>query len=161
LKTRLEFLTLGAEVKRFHTVTTLRGETVGHHSHGVAMLCLMLDPDASASLLKAALLHDLAEQATGDIPSPAKRELGIRDQISAVEQAVLLNADFRLPDLTTHEARTLKLADIAHGALFCVREMELGNRRARQVFDRYMSYASGLRCGAESELFNTIAEMAK
>ena len=77
MKKTLEFLLAGAEVLRYHTVQTLQRETVGHHSHGVACLVLLLDPQASARLLRAALLHDLAEQCTGDIPSAAKREYGI------------------------------------------------------------------------------------
>ena len=62
MRKKLEFILAGTEVTRYHTVRTLVQETVGHHSHGVAMLCLFLAPDASANLLKAALVHDLAEQ---------------------------------------------------------------------------------------------------
>lgn len=162
MKNTLEFIILGAEVKRYHTVTTLREETVGHHSHGVAMLCILLCPNISANLLKAALMHDLAEQSTGDIPSPAKREYGIGDQIDELECRLMNEAGIPFPSLTTYEQRILKLADIAHGALFCLREMELGNRRARVVFERYQSYAEGMHLSLkEFEIFNNIAEMAK
>ena len=68
MKHTLDFILAGSEVKRYHTVTTLVSETVGHHSHGVAMMCLMFDPMASRQLLMAALFHDLAEHQTGDIP---------------------------------------------------------------------------------------------
>lgn len=162
MKTQLEFITLGAEVKRYHTVTTLREETVGHHSHGVALLCLLLCPSAGADLLKAALLHDLAEQVTGDIPSPAKREYGIGDQVDELELRLLSDAGLKFPHLTAYDKRVLKLADIAHGALFCVRELELGNRRMRVVLQRYQQYAESMQLSLrELELFNTIAEMAK
>jgi len=161
LKQQLEFMLYGSEVKRYHTVTTLREETVAHHSHNVAMLVLALDPGATAPMLKAALLHDLAEQVTGDIPSPAKREYGIGDQVDELEDRLLSESGWNYPGLTSNEKRTLKLADIASGALFCAREMELGNVRARIVFDRYMSYArSLLLVGRHAELFNIIEEMA-
>ena len=77
MKNTLEFIATGAEVTRYHTVFTINKETVGHHSHGVAMMVLMIKPDASASLLKAALCHDLSEQVVGDIPSPAKRRFDL------------------------------------------------------------------------------------
>ena len=38
MKHTLDFILAGSEVKRYHTVTTLVSETVGHHSHGVGML---------------------------------------------------------------------------------------------------------------------------
>lgn len=160
MKPQLEFLTYGAEVTRYHTVQTLQRETVGHHSHGVALICLVLDPNASANLLRAALVHDLAEQHTGDIPSPAKRQYGIGQQVDELEQRLLAEYGFAMPNLTPAEARILKLADIAQGALFCVREMSLGNVRLRVVFDRYMVYASGMMLvGAERELFYAISRI--
>ena len=45
MKQTLDFILAGSDVKRYHTVTTLVSETVGHHSHGVAMLCLLFNPD--------------------------------------------------------------------------------------------------------------------
>ena len=67
MRKTLDFILNGSEVKRFHTLTTHQLETVGHHSHGVACLTLMLNPDASRELIIAALFHDLAEQHTGDV----------------------------------------------------------------------------------------------
>lgn len=155
----IEFIMAGSEVKRYHTVTTLREETVGHHSHGVAMLCQMLDPNASRELLLGALLHDLAEHQTGDIPSPAKREYGIGQQVDELEDRLMSAAGLEFPNLSNSESRTLKLADIAQGAMFCAREMSLGNSRIRVVFDRYISYAeSMILVGRERELFNLIKE---
>ena len=162
MKTKLEFITHGAEVQRYHTVTTLRRETVGHHSHGVAMLCVLLCPSASAELLKAALMHDLAEQITGDIPSPAKREYYHGDNFDELERRLIGESGLKFPLLTDYEKRILKLADISHGALFCVRELELGNRRMGTVLQRYQQYAESMQLSLhELELFNTIAEMAK
>jgi len=140
----LEFILSGSEVKRYHTVTTLTTETVGHHSHGVAMLCLLLRPNSSKELLRAALCHDLAEHVTGDIPSPAKRLYGIGEQVSELEKTLLMRANLPNDLLTDDEARTLKLADIAQGALYCLREVELGNRRMLEICARYMSYYDAL-----------------
>lgn len=157
MKAQLNFIQSGADVKRYHTVTTIQQETVGHHSHGVAVICLLLDDNASRDLLIAALLHDLAEHQTGDIPSPAKRQYGIGDQVSDLEDRLLAEAGIPMPSLSDHEKRVLKLADIAQGALFCAREIALGNRGLKKVFDRYISYANQyILTTHEQRLFNTI-----
>ena len=151
----LEFILSGSEVKRYHTVTTLTTETVGHHSHGVAMLCMVLtDYLASAQLLESALMHDLAEAVTGDIPSPAKRLYGIGDQVSELEQTLLAEAGLATFILSKDEARTLKLADIAQGALYCLREAERGNRLMLKICARYIEYydAMGLQTVLEASL---------
>lgn len=161
MRDTLNFIIAGTEVTRYHTVTTLVRETVGHHSHGVAMLCVLLDPAASAKLLYAALVHDLAEHQLGDIPSPAKREYGIGDQVNMLETKLLSSVGLDIPDLSATEVRTLKLADIAQGALFCAREISLGNRQMSTVFHRYLSYAEQMvLTGRERELFNHIREYA-
>lgn len=161
MKHTLDFILAGSEVKRYHTVTTLVSETVGHHSHGVAMLCLLFDPMASRQVLMAALFHDLAEHQTGDIPSPAKREFGIGGKVDELEQRLMNAAGIIMPLLSADDKRTLKLADVAQGALFCAREISLGNKRMRRVFDRYISYAEELiLVGREREIFNMIKEYA-
>lgn len=161
MKTSIKFITGGSEVNRYHTMFTLQKETVGHHSHGVACLVLVLNPDASRELIIAALYHDLAEQHTGDIPSPAKREYGIGDQVAALEKRIISEAGLLWPTLTPEDERTLKMADLAHGALSCAREMSLGNSRIRAVFDRFIEYAQNMRpVGREIDLFNAIEDIA-
>ncbi len=161
MKHTLDFILAGSEVKRYHTVTTLVSETVGHHSHGVGMLCLLFDPMASRQLLMAAMFHDLAEHQTGDIPSPAKREFGIGGKVDELEQRLMHAAGIVMPQLSPDDKRTLKLADVAQGALFCAREISLGNKRMRRVFDRYISYAEELiLVGREREIFNMIKDYA-
>jgi len=161
MKTTLQFILDGSAVRRFHTKNVISTETVGHHSHGVAMVTLLLDPQASRSLLMAALFHDLSEHVTGDIPSPAKREYGITSQISDLENKLMFEAGIQFPDLNERDKRTLKLADIAHGALFCVQEMSMGNSQMRAILNTYLSYARQFVLATrESELFNIIEEMA-
>jgi len=156
MKDRLKFIVSGSETVRYHTIRTLQTETVGHHSHGVAMMCFMLCHNPSASLLEGALIHDLAEFQLGDIPSPAKREYGIGDQVNALEARLLEAVGFEV-DLEPFEARILKLADIAQGAMFCVRERELGNKGIQIVYERYKSYAEAfVLSGLERELFDLI-----
>ena len=160
MKKQLEFMLKGSDVTRYHTLRTLQQETVGHHSHGVAMLVLLIKPDIHCDVVYAALTHDLAEHLTGDIPSPAKRLYGISDTVSGVENELIIESGWPLFLLTPSEQRVLKLADIAQGALFCAREVQLGNALMRTVFDRYLSYAEELTpVGRERELFDLIKEM--
>lgn len=162
MENTLNFILDGSEVVRYHTVTTLQRETVGHHSHGVAMIALLLEPMASRQVLMAALFHDLAEHKTGDIPAPAKREFGIGDKVENLERRLMRDAGLVMPELLPQEARTVKLADIAQGALFCLREVQLGNSRLRPVFERYMAYAEEMiLVGRERRLFDLIRSMLK
>jgi len=160
---QVQFLLDGANVRRYHTVTTLVPETVGHHSHGVALLACMLSPDTpSINLVFAALVHDLAEHQTGDIPAPSKRMFGIGDQVNAIEETILEHSGWGPEALTPAEARILKLADIGQGALFCMEEIQRGNTKMALVFDRYISYAEGMNLvGTEKQFFDNIKEQVK
>jgi 5'-deoxynucleotidase YfbR-like HD superfamily hydrolase len=161
MKNTLEFITQGVEVKRYHTLTTIQTETVGHHSHGVAMLLLLMYPDASRNAIIAALTHDLAEHLIGDIPSPSKRRFGIGDEVNRIEAELLEDSGLPMAALTEEESRQLKLADIAQGALFCAREVQLGNSRIRHVLNRYMAYADEqVLTTTERDLFKQIKWMA-
>lgn len=159
MKDQLQFLLDGANVRRYHTIPTLLTETVGHHSHGVALLAYMLAEEPTVGLIFAALVHDLAEHQLGDIPSPAKREYGIGEQVNELEKRLLNDSGWGMERLTAQEKRILKLADIAQGALFCVEEIQRGNSKMRVVYDRYISYAeSMILVGFEKTLFNHIKE---
>lgn len=162
MKDAIGFIVGGGEVRRYHTMFTIQQETVGHHSHAVACLVLLLNPEARRELLMAALYHDLAEQHTGDIPSPAKREYGIGEQVADLEMRLINAAGLTWPDLYESEERVLKLADLAHGALSCAREMSLGNRRMEAVFNRFMGYAKNMNLQNQEEtLFDAIEEIAR
>ena len=163
MKDQIQFLLDGANVRRYHTVTTLVPETVGHHSHGVALLTCMLSKDEpSINLVFAALVHDLAEHQTGDIPSPSKRKFGIGDMINSLEEELLENSGWAPEELTLEEARVLKLADLGQGALYCVEEIQRGNSKMKVVLDRYLSYAESMMLiGNEKLFFNAVKEMVK
>jgi 5'-deoxynucleotidase YfbR-like HD superfamily hydrolase len=158
MKETLNFIIRGAEVTRYHTVKTLVDETVGHHSQMVALLCWLVDPNCSRNLLVAALAHDLAEHVLGDIPAPSKREFGIGESVNALEDRLLKNAGLGV-QLDEHEKRLMKFADNLQGLIKCGREVQMGNRRLREVFDRYRSYLeANVMIGREKNLFNLVLE---
>lgn len=161
MRDTLQFIVAGSEVTRYHTVRTIERESVGHHSHGVACLLLLLNPWASRRSLITALWHDLAEHQTGDIPSPAKQSLNISNKAHELELQIMANAGLEMPELTAEEARTLKLADLAQSALFCAQELSMGNRRMQPVFDCSIAHAEKMTpIGRERKLFDAIKDLA-
>jgi 5'-deoxynucleotidase YfbR-like HD superfamily hydrolase len=87
-----------------------------------------------------AVAHDAAEHATGDIPSPTKRALGIRPQVDSFEAALMNSVGLELPPLDEHNAHILKLADALDGVLYCLNERMLGNRLIEVVFRNFCHY---------------------
>ena len=107
-------------VKRWHMIDTTRQQTLAEHSANVAMLAMMIaatspiftfgDPAAIAA---AALVHDVEECFTGDIPTLTKRSLtgleGLEDKVTP--------AVFKLK-MTGSSAALIKICDLADGIRF-------------------------------------------
>lgn len=105
----------------------------------------MMGASASANLIMAALSHDLGEQRASDVSAPAKRLLGISEQLHAVETAALAAYELDYEQyLTEKELVILKLADCFDGMLYCCRELALGNRNVLLIWRRYCEYAETL-----------------
>jgi len=127
----------GMAVKRFHTVNLLVGETVGHHSCNVAWLVTMLTHDPSVELLQAALLHDAAEQWTGDVPATAKWMSSVlHKELTTMEDNLHMYHELWRPELTPEEAAILKQADMLDLCFKMVEELEMGNQHARPILIR-------------------------
>jgi len=158
IKQQIKFYQDGSEVSRYHTVRTIQSESVGHHSHGVIMFCILLGYHSS-SILQAAAFHDLAEHVTGDLPSPSKKAYGIGEQVNELESRLLSTVKFDV-EITGDEKRALKLADIFQGLSFSLSEVRLGNQRMQIVAERYAGYAEDLiLVGKEREVCNAIWEL--
>jgi 5'-deoxynucleotidase YfbR-like HD superfamily hydrolase len=141
----LTFIRRSGQVQRYHTEHVLRRQSVGEHSYGVAWLCwYMTNGVLSAHLLMHALAHDAAEHEVGDVPAPVKRKFDLRKVYEAAEQEALLAAGIDLPQLSPQEQLILKVADACEGALYCLREVEMGNRTLLPVLGRYLEYIAPL-----------------
>lgn len=127
-------------VKRYHTVDTLRQQTVAEHSWGVAMILLTCVPFPSRELVSQALYHDMAEVLTGDVPATAKwnwPEFASAEQRSADD----FHRQYGYQEhLQPWEFELLKLADGLEGFSFCLREVELGNRLMLVVGRRWEAH---------------------
>lgn len=151
LADRIRFMRAGLNTRRYHQRYTAETDTVGKHSAGVAgFLLLMEAPELpSARLLAAAIVHDWPECVTGDIPSPAKKawSRSARAELQRLEDELLQAHGFAHPgQLNADEERKLKMADIFDGLMFCIEEMNRGNREIETVGDTYHAYMKGLVC---------------
>lgn len=144
MKAWLDMILKGGRVARFHTKPVLKEETVAAHSFLVAWVCTLVEQPRtpSALLLLAALAHDLPEFELGDLPSPAKRRLGLGAAYRAEETNMFRAAG--MPDyeheLSKYEQEVLKFADNFAGYLKCVYELQLGNTLLLNTARRYNEY---------------------
>ena len=129
-------------VLRFHTMPPIKPETVGHHSAGVAILCIVIaERKPSVQLLMAALLHDMHESMTGDIPAMAKwASPKLKAALEDLEHR--FDKDFLpFPSLLTgYEQRVLKQADMLDLCFKAREEMDLGNVQYSAILARGLSY---------------------
>lgn len=110
-------------VKRWHMIDTTRSQTLGEHSATVSLLVYYVartaprgffgDPYRAAT---AALVHDLSEVFTGDIPSHTKKMLSGLEELEA--EALLPVFDIEVsPELRL----LIKLCDLMEGIWFITR----------------------------------------
>lgn len=132
-------------MKRYHTFPIIGEQTVGHHSHRVALILVYLtDGKLSTNLLKAALFHDLAEIHTGDIPATTKwAHPSISDLLHVIEASFEMEHQIRVV-LTEKETKLLKTADMCELMLFAEEQYRLGNKNARDLWGRGMLYLQNL-----------------
>jgi len=130
-----------SNVKRYHTFPIIGEQTVGHHSHRVALILIYLtDGKLSSNLLKAALFHDLAELHTGDIPATTKwSHPNIADLLKHIENTYEVEHQISVV-LTDKEKKLLKTADMCELMLFAEEQYRLGNKNARELWARGINY---------------------
>lgn len=137
-----------AHVKRYHTIPTIGQQTVAEHSYHVAMLCIDIqarnNERCSAELMRAALFHDLPEHKTGDIPATAKwGSPGLKSLLDSLENDVITDYGIEV-DISEVEKIVLKYADILELVMYCIDQMNLGNRNAKVVANRGLVFAGTL-----------------
>jgi 5'-deoxynucleotidase YfbR-like HD superfamily hydrolase len=162
-----DLLWSAGQVTRYHTLITLRRQSVAEHVYGVlTYLNVLMDFQVPPGLAKAALLHDVAEVLTGDLPAPAKRALKSNGGgLALIKMEEDLEAAYGLTPhvlLSLHETRMLKLADCLEGMRFCAQEVALGNRAMGVVMRRFGEYIEelGPLDGRERELVDAVRSRA-
>jgi 5'-deoxynucleotidase YfbR-like HD superfamily hydrolase len=132
---RVKAIREGGRVARFHTLPMPERQSVAAHSWGVATLILALHPNPSINLIKAALWHDVAEGATGDVPASAKRRWPkINEAMLDAEADVEVLVGLAVA-LTAEEATWLRCCDLLELALTSLDQLRLGNRHFAAVLE--------------------------
>lgn len=127
------------QVMRWHTKGhTSRPQDVAQHSHGVAMWIALLHPEPSVALLKAAIMHDLPEVRTGDVPRYVKAATPeIRGILDKTEAAMALQYGYQTEEgLTDDEVKWLHACDLFDAWLFLMQNIICNNEMVRQDFTR-------------------------
>lgn len=148
-----------AYVKRWHTENIVGEQTVGSHSFGVVLLLLLLHPEPTQTLLRAAAFHDLAEKWTGDLPTQLKwSHPELRAEHDRVEEACEKHKDIYMDDaLTQIEKNWLKACDMLDAYMFATRQLNMGNTMLTDVLSRIDEAMRGMhnekRCPMEVSRF--------
>lgn len=117
-------------VKRWTIVHTTKQQSLAEHSFNVALIAQEICERmaiSSANVMRAALVHDLDEILTGDIPSPFKRYAESHN----MEINVLSSAGLEDLNLSDQEILILKTSDHIENTWF-INEFAAG-RHAEQV----------------------------
>lgn len=131
----------GFNVKRFHTTHRTQEESVGHHSANICGILLRLDPSCSRELLVVALMHDVPEVYTGDVPAPFKWDNpDIKQGLDWGEQDYVDDNEIPDPKITTKEQQLLKLADMLDLVLSSLEEAGRGNQAAWELVENGAKY---------------------
>lgn len=151
---QLEFIRNAGETRRFHTWPVLRQQNVAEHSWHVTMLLWFIfgkqAPGVTLPVLMAALTHDAAEWQVGDLPAPAKRNMGarfpdFRAEWGRMEEELLAEHEWNWDKFLTEPQRAMvKLCDSMDGAFYCIRERAMGNKLIEPCYRNFVSYVEEL-----------------
>ena len=131
------------QVTRYHTWPRLREQSVAEHSWQVQRILLAIWPEAPLHMLVHALVHDIGEVATGDLPFPTKmKNPGLKKIMDDAEHSAHLSMCLRwgLPPprflLPDGEGAIFKLADYIEMWEWALDEIAFGNSLAVPVRER-------------------------
>lgn len=151
MKEFYEIIRAGNEVRRYHTEPVLVQETVGHHTANVLALLIDLYSPKQVpwSVILHCVRHDTAEQFTGDIPAPAKREKEVKIAMENLENLWWSSQGYPEHLLTSGQMEIFKFCDYFDIALKAAEELEQGNLRVQHIYSNARVYAS--ECGSKLE----------
>lgn len=128
-------------VLRYHAKRTHGSQTVADHTWGVCLVLLWLYEPAlpSVKILRSALLHDVHEVITGDVPAPAKwRSPALTAALTELEASIA--TEMELPEIEMSDV--LRFADTAELTMYSIVQANMGNwyfiKTARRGFNALM-----------------------
>lgn len=152
-----------SNVKRFAALKLDREYSGADHSYRVAMLGMLIvdeynsqnpkKPINCEEVLRKALLHDLEESITGDIPTPVKQEQGMRDMLRIVSEKIMNEQilDDELPmkklylklwkeDKDNETGEVITIADKLEALLSAAYELKRGNKDLQKAFNNIRTW---------------------
>ncbi len=139
---RLLLASRAQNVKRWHTIDTIKTPTVGAHSARVMEILIYLGgalfKPITKELLMYALRHDYAESYLGDIPRRVSTE-EIKTLISKKEEEWLKCNGFEV-SLLAFEKELFIIADKMEALLFCMQELAMGNNSIDRIIKGIFIY---------------------
>lgn len=135
----MQTMRAAGDIKRYHTARMLRTQTVAAHTWGVLLALVAAGESEDIMLMHAALMHDMPELETGDVPATAKwrsPELAtaLENRERVFEEAHGLDELFS--ELDGQQRALLKWADLYELCCWCLEEAQMGNRYAIVILQR-------------------------
>lgn len=151
-----------SDVKRWQIVSTTRNQSLSDHTYGVAVIAMELarrlwpgDIELLKEVALAAIIHDLPEVITGDIPTPVKEGLGIKGTLNEVESR-LLYCGLSYQDAPEQARMIVKAADLIESIRFLDQHGNMFSRHTTSVRNKlYRRLAQG---SLASELYHELAD---
>ncbi len=138
---RVQAIREGGHTERAHTIPHHGGYSVAAHTWNVVALILLLHPNPSLELVKAAMFHDVAERYAGDIPGHAK--YWHSPALGNIHEQLEKKLEIRMGivfSLTWEERRWLKGCDLLEFYMWCHDQEALGNRHVEHVKTNVLLY---------------------
>jgi len=162
---------------RYNNRNRITNEDVLQHIAVVSLYSLLFSENFKCDkekLLKMALVHDLGELFTGEIPRNVKisnakiADLFAKLEITSLNQFIPKYGDFvrEYEEQISIESKIVKLADIASALIYCNHEAKLGNCLMKELFKRtvkrYIDASAKLRIKVtEAEILEIFAKEYK
>lgn len=123
-----------AFVPRWQIAPRFRTQNVAEHSYFVALYTMQLlhykplwSAETCQVAIECALMHDVAEARTGDMPGPVKRAVIDRDKLKRYEAEQLTTMGFDEIEYPEHVLGLVKVADLIDELFHIVVEIAMGN----------------------------------
>ena len=128
-------------VRRAHTIPYIGEYNVAMHCYNALSMLLVLNPQASSSLIKAVLWHDTPERWTGDVPSPAKwQSETLKECLKDLEKKILERLEINefFDNLTEEETQWLHGVDLLELYFWAEDQIHMGNQIAYDMKGRVL-----------------------
>ena len=144
-------------VARYHTRAGIPPQSTAEHSWGVALMlyrvCEYFETHVTQEMMLYALVHDLPERQTGDIPAPMKWDNPeIRHAIDITESAWYGRNDMSFDKLNREQKQLVKYADWLEAICYLARQVSYGNMACRGMLNTYLK-----SCEKEDVLLGQLA----